>query len=716
MKRPPNLQTPDRQLTDARREIRDLESLLAAERAGNEERSALIRELHQSSSWRLTAPLRWLVKTLRGQRRRPEPPMVDGLPTGEDADNVANCLPAALLRPDLDSLEAANATCCRINLYPGLEGLVADDVRLALAGALPETGTEYRGRRSDPPAIGFIGSNELRLELSFDARVAVVDEDNWQGVLKAGALRFLVVETVWHVGHRNWRYALTSGEAATRFGHLLEHCRRISLPVVVWFRETPGNYRHFAWLAGHADLVCVADAGIEQQLRRDFPQATVEYMPPAIQPPLHNPLRSYALMDAADALRDNIVFDGWWDLQGRLAELPRLRELKDQGLLVAESRWEFARVRLDDSGEFRDCTIGCLDREEKLAMGRLQGAEVFAAEPLAGAWRSALGMVRAAAAGSLVARLDDAEPWLPELRLPDSGDGAGAVAALRALMGDPLARARWRHLAWRGLMSGHTIAHRLQHIADTLRTGGTFLPPDERIAALLVTMRPERLHGCIERFRNDAYPHKELVIVVHGDDVDLGGYRRLVRDGEPIRILQAGTSRSLGACLNFAAAQTDAPYWTKVDDDDLYGTHYLADIMRYQRIGNFDVFGKPPVFNYLESSDELLWDVEWARHANLLHGAATARSALVAGGTLGGRRRVLEEVPFSERRRGGSDSDFIRRCYESGLDVLAMDGFNFVRYRSAQEGFHTWTIDEDEFRARSLSVGNLKGVPGKALL
>ena len=197
-------------------------------------------------------------------------------------------------------------------------------------------------------------------------------------------------------------------------------------------------------------------------------------------------------------------------------------------------------------------------------------------------------------------------------------------------MADPLQRARWSHLAWRGLMSGHTLAHRLQHLADTLGTGGVFLPPGERIACLLVTMRPDRLPDCIRRFREDAYPHKELVVVVHGDSVDLDAHRRLVREGEPIRIFQAGRNRSLGACLNFAAAQTDAPYWTKVDDDDAYGSHYLGDMMLYQRLGDFQVFGKPPVFNYLESGDELLWDREWARHANLLHEAGQASSALVA--------------------------------------------------------------------------------------
>jgi len=706
---PSNLQTLDKQLTEARREIRQLESALVTERA---ESSAQIRDIYQSRSWRLTAPLRWLMTALQRYRfATPAEPM-----SGTDAgpDDVAG-LPHSLRKPDFDDLEAANASCRMVNLFPGMAGLITDEARRVLGGVIADPNGEYRGWKPDPPSIGFIGSTELRTELSFDACVTTLDEDNWQAALDPGALKFLLVETVWHVEHRHWRYALTSDGDQAGFRRLLERCREISLPVVVWFRETPGNYRNFAWLAGYADLVCAADAEIVEQLRREFPRKKVERLLPAIQPALHNPLRSYGLMQAADSLRNRIVFDGWWDLQNGLAELPELQELKGAGLLVAESQWDFSRIRLGDCREFRGCTIGCLDREEKLVMSRLQGAELFAAAPLAGSWRSELGMARSAAAGSLVARLDGAVPWLPGLHLPGGETGAAPMAALRALMADPVASARWRHQAWRLLMSAHTLAHRLQHIADRLGTGGDFLPPDRRIACLLVTMRPDRLQGCIERFRNDAYPHKELVVVVHGDNVDLDGYGSLVRDGERIRILHAGKSRSLGACLNFAASLTDAPYWTKVDDDDLYGTHYLSDIMLYQRIGRFEVFGKPPIFNYLESSDELLWDQEWARHANLLHDAATARSALVAGGTLGGHRRVLEQVTFSERRRGGSDSDFIRRCYEAGLDVLAMDGFNFVRCRSAQDGFHTWTIDEDEFRSRSIRIGSLKDASRQAL-
>src|SRR5690606_9196311 len=88
-----------------------------------------------------------------------------------------------------------------------------------------------------------------------------------------------------------------------------------------------------------------------------------------------------------------------------------------------------------------------------------------------------------------------------------------------------------------------------------------------------------------------------------------------------------------------------------------------------------------------------------------LHSATCADSALVAGGTLCGNREVAESMHFSSRRRGGSDSDFIRRCYEAGYDLLATDGFNFARFRSASDNFHTWQVPDAELKERSRLIG-----------
>ena len=96
----------------------------------------------------------------------------------------------------------------------------------------------------------------------------------------------------------------------------------------------------------------------------------------------------------------------------------------------------------------------------------------------------------------------------------------------------------------------------------------------------------------------------------------------------------------------------------------------------------------------------------WAAHANLLHDAEEATAALVAGGTLAGKRDVLEAVGFSGARRGGSDSEFIQRCFEHGYGLLATDYFNFVRYRDAAAGAHTWKVSDEEIRQGTVLVGS----------
>lgn len=694
--------------TDAERrsdeKIRHLERALARAREELAELRTRYLEIVESRSWRLTMPLRRAMTLLRRMPLVPEPSAEN---TREAALDVGiEALPHSMRILPGDDLESANATCRLIGLSPGLEGVVSERARAVLEDTEASGSDLYLGWRQGPQRIAFIGSHELRCELAFDAQVCEIPEDGWKAALPPDRYAFLLVETVWEAHNRQWRYVLArDGGKRAVVEALVAHCRSISLPVVVWLRETRAHYAQFAWLAELADRTYVSDRELLECLQRDFPVRHAGWLAPAIQPALHNPLRSCRLANATRALEDRILFDGWWDLRGDTDEHARLKELTQRGLLVAESEWDFSNNRLGDFPEFRNFAIGCLGREEKLVASRLFGAEVFLGRPLAGGWRAERSMLQAAAAGGLVARLDGSPLPVSDLQLPD-GNAAGQLEAMLSLLADPLQRAAWSHRVWRTLASQHTFAHRLQQIADELALPERFVPKQERIACLMVTMRPELLAGSIERFRRDAYPHKELVVIVNRDDCTPADFRGLLREGEPVRIHVAGRSRSLGACLNFAAAQTDAPLWAKIDDDDLYGPNYLSDIALHRRANPLKVFGKPPVFGYLESGDELLWDRLWAEQANLVHVSGHARAALVAGGTLGGERAVLDIVPFSERRRGGSDSGFVRRCYQHGIDVVAMDGFNFVRFRSAHAGFHTWNLSEDEVRERSVSVGS----------
>ena len=129
-------------------------------------------------------------------------------------------------------------------------------------------------------------------------------------------------------------------------------------------------------------------------------------------------------------------------------------------------------------------------------------------------------------------------------------------------------------------------------------------------------------------------------------------------------------------------------------------------MMLYQQVADSDLLGKPQGFIYLESRDELMWNDQRASHAWTHHSRAAGESTTgIAGGTLLGKRAVLEDVPFSELRRGGSDTDFALRARAAGYDLMVTDPFNFAFFRSGDSGFHTWNTSVAGLRKQSRKIG-----------
>jgi len=714
------------EIVEANARIATLERRLRQSQHELEQLRRQEEEILSSSSWRITAPLRAVMQRLRGRSpggaRRVRPSRSNpGRSDTEAGDRASLRQPVSAARMAavtalLPGLPAAavhggecsdeNGSCRLLDATPAMASLLDEHTLQQLAN-LDTIGTpqeRYFGSRNDVPAIAFLGSNELLGELCFDARTTALCEQSWQQQLQPGCFSFVLLETVWHAGQGAWRYALTA-EGAGRSGleRLLEHCHAISLPVVAWFRSAEDDYPQFAWLAGKVDLACAVDEATASRLRQDYPSTNVMLLPVAVQPMLHNPLRPLSLLDASNQARKLALYDGWWELLEGAARDPVLTSLGAL-LRVTESAWDVAVQRLDDCPEYRERMLGCVGAMERAALGKLFGVEVVTAAELLPQWQLQQRLLRSAAAGALPVHTGG----LPEMLqgLPHRGEPVVLAQWIRQTLGDPLQRARLAHVNFRRVVSEHCLVDRLQAIADRLGVAAVFAAPAPRVACLLVTMRPQLLPQCLERFRNQSHAQKELVVVLHGD-ADLAAARALIRPDEPIRMFRMGAGHSLGACLNFAFAQTDAPYWTKMDDDDLYGPDYLADMLLYRRTSIAPLMGKPITFVHYEKGDQLHWLPEWAEQRSLRLWQPGHGLPLLAGGTLFGRREVLQQVPFSERRRRGCDSDFLQRCQQQGMPVLAADGFGFALFRSERPEFHTWRAGSDVLRGQSCQCGTL---------
>lgn len=653
-----------------------------------EQSDAERREVLSSTSWRVTAPLRAIRRLISGERRRPVTKI-----------GIQHEIPAQLRRSTQTDAEFSNDTYSLIDATSATE---------ALRSAPRKPATSYR--------VAFLGSCELEEDLGHDAEVERIAELGWHSQLKADCFDFLLLEPVWIASGGDWRYACSRGGARSgELKLLLKHCRTIGLPTVLWFREDPSNYEDFAWLSELVDLAYGVSQEVAERIAQDFPQSSAGKLPPAVQPAIDNPLRTYALAETAPWFSDRVLFDGWWELVRQQSTRDVISSLKDRDLLVCESAWDFGGVRLGDLADFSSSVVGCVDRQGKAAINKLIAAEVFTSDRFRLPWQRKQAMMRAIACGSLVGSLASPSDEVCELPGAWHGSEAGLLPWLDEIKSNPLSAMMLSHRARRDLLNSHTVAHRLNQIADDLGLHRRTDSRSAKVAMILVTMRPDMLAQCLDRYRRDTYSNKELVVVIHGD-YDLAHARKMIRAEEQIRLMQVGGERSLGACLNRAIDATDADFWAKVDDDDIYGPNYLTDLMLGRQFVDYSIAGKPPMFAYREKSDSLYFDPVWGAKANLWHDPEEASAALVAGGTLVGKRQLLDDVRFCERRRGGSDSDFIRRCYESGYGLAALDGFNFVRYRSATEGFHTWAMDESDLLDRAKRVGGRSNIESFAFV
>lgn len=686
-----------------RRRVRELERAL-------DQREQELATLLASKSFRLTAPLRWMRRMLTG-RQLPVP----ALPARAEAPSVSG-IPRRL-RAQIGEV-GANSSHRLLDLDKPLKQLLSAPVHSGRLARL-SPGTEcYLGSAPDALRVAALASRELREELSFDARITPLQREHWQDSLRREAYDFLLIESAWEP-EGGWGTAFASAPASRRdIESLLQHCRAIKLPTVLWAREDAEGLERVAWLAAAVDRVYAIDPDGVTWFRRNTPDARVGLLEPAIQPRLYNPVRCKDLDECRDAMVGTVLVDGWWDLAGPWASRG-IPEILGDRLRVLDSRSDYSWGRLQDNPSAAPWSLGVVTPLEKSALLRTGAAELFLLNGTGANWRRNLGMLRAAACGApILSEVPDLVcPGLPAGTITEfrsvSGRGSQSKAIVEA---DTLAQERRAHLAMRHVMDQHSMAARLRQIASDLEIPTAPFDVVPRVAHLLVTMRPSLLPSCLERFRKDLYPNLELVIVIHGDSDALSQARGLLRPGEAVTVLAAGRERSLGDCLNMAAAHTEADVWMKLDDDDHYGPQYTRDLMLYRRMTNAPLFGKPPVFLHIEQDGQLYRDGNWGRCANLLHSAEQTQSVQVAGGTLGGDRSVLEAVPFSSTRRGGSDSEFVQRALQRGYDLVGADGFNFVRYRGADNNAHTWRVADHALRARANALGPADLIDSQAFI
>jgi len=290
----------------------------------------------------------------------------------------------------------------------------------------------------------------------------------------------------------------------------------------------------------------------------------------------------------------------------------------------------------------------------------------------------------AAATGAVVVATDRADVT-PGLTI----DGTGDDHVLRALARHPELRGRHAHPSQREALGTHSAVTAAESL---LRAAGLAnLAADRSVSAVVPTMRPGQIDHVMEFVARQVDVPVQLVLVMHGFDASAEAKASARRHGvEDVVLVPADSARTLGSLMNLGIDAADGRYVSKMDDDNYYGRHYLADLVRTFDYTDAQVTGKWAHFTYLESTGATFLRFPGAEHRY---------TPLVQGGTLTLPREVAVRLRFEDLPRR-VDTTFLEKVAADGGRVYSADPYNFVSVRSASTDGHTWKISDTELLAK----------------
>ena len=276
---------------------------------------------------------------------------------------------------------------------------------------------------------------------------------------------------------------------------------------------------------------------------------------------------------------------------------------------------------------------------------------------------------------------------LPE----DAGDAAAFRGEIVARLHQTELRDREALVQHRAVLAGHTYGHRV----DRLLTAIGDEPPvrDRSVSAIVPTNRAHEVDSVLANLGRQAHDDVELVLVLHGLDLPEADLRaRAAEHGvRHLTVVTADSTHTLGACLNLGIDASSGAYVAKMDDDNIYGRHYLTDLLNAVEGSGAGIVGKWAHYVWLRSTGAVVLRYPDAEHT---------WERRIQGGSMLFEGDVVRRLRFGDLPRA-VDSDVLDRAIAEDVKIWSADRFNYVSVRGDDRTAHTWTVADTTFLTAS---------------
>ncbi len=209
------------------------------------------------------------------------------------------------------------------------------------------------------------------------------------------------------------------------------------------------------------------------------------------------------------------------------------------------------------------------------------------------------------------------------------------------------------------------------------------------VSAVMLTNRATHLRSICDAMHRLDYPRLQIVIGLHGDVGESGVIRKALADRN-FEVVRISGDVPFGTAMQRACAAADGELLTKIDDDDIYGSQHVWDLVLAKMYSGAEIVGKALDWIYLADEDTTVFRPVYG---------AERYAKFVAGGTLMIDAGALAAVGGWRPVPRSIDRALIESLRAAGGLVYRTHGLGYIYVR--RESGHTAQVDNAHFRTRA---------------
>jgi GT2 family glycosyltransferase len=216
------------------------------------------------------------------------------------------------------------------------------------------------------------------------------------------------------------------------------------------------------------------------------------------------------------------------------------------------------------------------------------------------------------------------------------------------------------------------------------------------ISVITCTNREESLINILMNYDRQHYKHKELVIIINNNSIDLDEWKSKSQKYKHVKILKEDENQSLGKCLNIGIQQARGYFIAKFDDDDYYSSQYLSQSLKALRNAKVNVIGKTRIYMYFESEKLLTIFNPYKFAGSMSNSEEVYNTAILMGGTLFVKKSVFQNIGFRDTSVG-EDTAFCEDCKLNDIKTFSstIKGYVYIR---KEENSHSWKMENNKLK------------------